>query len=58
MKRRECYVAVALLTERDLAIWGAVLRSVYPISPTREFDDLIRELDLAIEGQSEGEPAS
>ncbi len=48
MERREPFVAAALLTHRDLEVWGSALRNVYPINEDSNFDDLLRDIDRSI----------
>lgn len=40
-------VAVALLTERDLTVFGQGLRRVYPLEKITDFDDLLGAIDEA-----------
>jgi hypothetical protein len=39
------FVAIGLLTQRDLDVLGAGLGRVYPLQHTADFDDLIDRLD-------------
>jgi hypothetical protein len=39
------YVAVGLLTQRDLDALGSDFRRAFPITDNTEFDELLRKLD-------------
>jgi len=41
-------VAVAFLTQRDLSVLGQGFRRAYPITNHHEFDDLLRQIDVAL----------
>ncbi len=47
MKKPEPIVAVALLTQRDVDIWGSALRNVYHVEKDKSFDELIGLIDDA-----------
>ena len=47
MPDRDRIVAVALLTQPDLALLGEGFRRAYPIEDRHEFDDLLRRIDEA-----------
>lgn len=46
MEKSETYVALALLTQRDLDAWGIALRSSYPIVEGDEFAQILEQLNV------------
>jgi hypothetical protein len=46
----EPFVGVGLLTETNIRMLGTSLRQVFPIPRDNRFDDLVRALDTALEG--------
>jgi len=49
MDKREPYVAVGLLTQRDLDRLGDGFRSAFPVPQGDAFDDLLRAIDASVE---------
>ncbi|SFR79987.1 hypothetical protein [Sphingomonas jatrophae] len=47
MSERDRFVAVSLLTQRDLDRWGNSLRNVYPLGNPDDFSELLRRIDAA-----------
>ena len=43
--RSDSFVAVALLTQRDLEVLGSGLRSVFPLTDTTDFTALLAQID-------------
>ncbi len=43
--RNEDYVAVGLLTRRDLDVLGSGFRRAYPLNDTTDFTELLRRID-------------
>lgn len=41
----ERFVAVGLLTRRDLDVWGSGFRRAFPLQNTAEFDALLSRVD-------------
>jgi hypothetical protein len=46
------FVAVGLLTRRDLDVWGSGFRRAYPPHHTTSFDPLLSRIDKADREQS------
>jgi hypothetical protein len=50
----EPFVAVGLLTQRDLDVLGSGFRRAFPLQPTTDFTSLLKRIDEADRRRSPG----